>query len=110
VLEVARLGRSGVGGAVPGSGRPARGRARFRSAVAGAAVARAREPLRAGRAAARPPGVGGTPGRGGRTGEPGPGSPAGAGPAVTVTAVIPGASAVAWPGADVGLRLPAPPP
>ena len=100
--------------AVPRPAGSARGHPRLRPAVAGAAVALTREPWcavtvrraaswsRGERDAARGE-------RGAR--EPRSGPPAGTGSAAALATVLsrPGAAAV-WPGAGVGIRLPAPPP
>jgi hypothetical protein len=99
--------------AVPRPARPARGHPRLRPAVAGAAVALTRKPRGAvtvGRAASWSPGErGARRERGAR--EPRSGHPAGTGSAAALATVLPrpGAAAV-WPGAGVGIRLPAPSP
>jgi hypothetical protein len=100
--------------AVPRPARPARGHPRLRPAVAGAAVALTREPrfaVTVGRAASWSPGERGATRRERGAREPRSGPPAGTGSAAALATVLPrpGAAAV-WPGAGVGIRLPAPPP
>jgi hypothetical protein len=100
--------------AVPRPARPARGHPRLRPAVAGAAVALTREPrcaVTVGRAASWSPGERGAARRERGAREPRSGPPAGTRSAAALATVLPrpGAAAV-WPGAGVGIRLPAPPP
>ena len=97
--------------AVPRPGRPARGRACLRPAVAGHATALTGEircTVTGRRAASWSPREGRLPLRVGGSREPRSGPPAGTGSAALAT-VLPRASAAVWPGAGVGVRLPAPP-
>ena len=98
--------------AVPRPGRPARGHACLRPAVAGRTVALTGEircTVTGRRAASWPTGEGRFPLRVGGSREPRSGPPAGTGSAALAIALTRAGAAV-WPGADVGVRLPAPPP
>jgi hypothetical protein len=100
-------------GAVPRSGRSARGHAWFRPAVAGPAMTLTGETrctVSAWRAASGSPGESGARLREGRSREPRSGPPARTRSAAALAAVLTRADATLWPGAGVGIRLPAPPP
>jgi hypothetical protein len=100
-------------GAVPRPSRSARGHARFRPAVAGPAMTLTGETrctVSAWRAASGSPGESGARLREGRSREPRSGPPARTRSAAALAAVLTRADATLWPGAGVGIRLPAPPP
>jgi hypothetical protein len=113
VLLVPRLLVPRRRGAVPRPGRPARWHAWFRPAVAGPAMTLTGETrctVSAWRAACGSPGESGVRLREVRSREPRSGPPAGTRSAAALATVLTPAGATLWPGAGVGIRLPAPPP